>query len=236
MRNLRHGTRVVGGHERARLPRSPQKSHAQAIKTRWPKWHHRRRDQGRRGAGHAPHAGDLRGRAPSGRGRDGAPPHFALVVGGGGRAFNQFLAAVAGDPDGAPAGGTWQPLVVSFGYCIGFIMAVLSRQQLFTEITITAVLPVAAEVTWGNVVRMARLWAIVLAANLAGTLFAALFCTFTPGALGRHLQRNAGDQPRSVGLRLVGDGVPRDCRGLSDGRHGLADAGRGRMRNSTSSR
>ncbi len=75
---------------------------------------------------------------------------------------------------------SWQPLVVSFGYCIGFIMAVLSRQQLFTESTITAVLPVAAEVTWGNVVRMARLWAIVLAANLAGTLFAALFCTFTP--------------------------------------------------------
>jgi formate/nitrite transporter FocA (FNT family) len=59
-------------------------------------------------------------------------------------------------------------------------MAVLSRQQLFTEITITAVLPVAADVTWGNIVRMARLWAIVLAANLAGTLFAALFCTFTP--------------------------------------------------------
>ena len=27
---------------------------------------------------------------------------------------------------------------------------------------------------------MARLWAIVLAANLAGTLFAALFCTYTP--------------------------------------------------------
>ena len=74
----------------------------------------------------------------------------------------------------------WQPLVVSFGYCIGFIMAVLSRQQLFTESTITAVLPVAAEVTWGNIGRMARLWAIVLAANLAGTLFAALFCTFAP--------------------------------------------------------
>jgi formate-nitrite transporter family protein len=74
----------------------------------------------------------------------------------------------------------WQPLVVAFGYCIGFIMAVLSRQQLFTESTITAVLPVAADVTWGNIVRMARLWAIVLVANLAGTLFAAVFCTFTP--------------------------------------------------------
>ena len=75
---------------------------------------------------------------------------------------------------------SWQPLVVSFGYCIGFIMAVLSRQQLFTESTITAVLPVATDVTWSNILRMARLWAIVLAANLAGTLFAALFCTFTP--------------------------------------------------------
>src|SRR5215467_10583709 len=39
----------------------------------------------------------------------------------------------------------WEPLVASFGYCVGFIMAVLSRQQLFTESTITAVLPVAAE-------------------------------------------------------------------------------------------
>jgi formate/nitrite transporter FocA (FNT family) len=74
----------------------------------------------------------------------------------------------------------WQPLVVSFGYCIGFIMAVLSRQQLFTESTITAVLPVAADMTRRNIVGMARLWAIVLAANLAGTLFAALFCTFAP--------------------------------------------------------
>ena len=79
---------------------------------------------------------------------------------------------------------SWQPLVVSFGYCIGFIMAVLSRQQLFTESTITAVLPVAAEVTGSNVLRMTRLWAIVLAANLAGTLFAALFCTFTPAISG----------------------------------------------------
>jgi formate-nitrite transporter family protein len=75
---------------------------------------------------------------------------------------------------------SWQPLLTSFGYCVGFIMAVLSRQQLFTESTITAVLPVVAELTWRSIGRMARLWAIVLAANLAGTLFAALFCTYTP--------------------------------------------------------
>ena len=74
----------------------------------------------------------------------------------------------------------WRPLVTSFGYCIGFVMAVLSRQQLFTESTITAVLPLAKTFTVDNLGRTARLWAIVFAANLAGTLFAALFCAYTP--------------------------------------------------------
>ncbi len=74
----------------------------------------------------------------------------------------------------------WRPLVTSFGYCIGFVMAVLSRQQLFTESTITAVLPLAKDLTFENMGRTARLWAIVLAANLAGTLFAALFCAYSP--------------------------------------------------------
>ena len=74
----------------------------------------------------------------------------------------------------------WRPLVTSLGYSVGFIMAVMSRQQLFTESTITAVLPVASELTGVNVGKMARLWAIVLAANLVGTLFAAVFCTYTP--------------------------------------------------------
>src|SRR4249919_1799513 len=74
----------------------------------------------------------------------------------------------------------WRPLVASFGYCIGFVMAVLSRQQLFTESTITAVLPLAKNFTFDNLGRTARLWAIVLAANLAGTLFAALFCAYSP--------------------------------------------------------
>jgi formate/nitrite transporter FocA (FNT family) len=59
-------------------------------------------------------------------------------------------------------------------------MVVMSRQQLFTETTITAVLPVLAEFNGRNLGRLARMWAIVLTANFAGTLFAALFSTFTP--------------------------------------------------------
>ena len=74
----------------------------------------------------------------------------------------------------------WRVLIAGFGYSVGFVVVVLGRQQLFTESTITAVLPVLKELTPHNVWRMARLWAIVLTANLAGTLFAALFCTYFP--------------------------------------------------------
>jgi formate-nitrite transporter family protein len=74
----------------------------------------------------------------------------------------------------------WRPLVRNLGYPVGFIMVVLARQQLFTENTITVVLPVIAEPTARRFWRAGRMWAIVLAANLAGTLFAAIFCTFTP--------------------------------------------------------
>ena len=74
----------------------------------------------------------------------------------------------------------WRNLVTSLGYPVGFLMVVLSRQQLFTENTITVVLPVMAEPTPAQFWRGARMWGIVLAANLVGTLFAALFCTWAP--------------------------------------------------------
>lgn len=74
----------------------------------------------------------------------------------------------------------WAPLVASVGYSVGFLMAVLGRQQLFTESTITVVLPVLKDFTGKNLFNLARLWTIVLVANLVGTLFAAAFWRFTP--------------------------------------------------------
>jgi formate-nitrite transporter family protein len=74
----------------------------------------------------------------------------------------------------------WRPLVSGFGYSVGFLIVVLARQQLFTENTVTVVLPVMAEFTLANVRRLVRMWAIVFAANMAGTFVAALFCTLTP--------------------------------------------------------
>ncbi|MBS0245760.1 MAG: formate/nitrite transporter family protein [Proteobacteria bacterium] len=74
----------------------------------------------------------------------------------------------------------WRPLVADLGYSVGFLMVIMARQQLFTESTITVVLPVLKDLSPAMLWRMGRLWAIVLAANLVGTLFAALFCSFTP--------------------------------------------------------
>jgi formate/nitrite transporter FocA (FNT family) len=74
----------------------------------------------------------------------------------------------------------WRPLVAGLGYTVGFLIAVLARHQLFTENTITAVLPVAADLSWLNLGRMGRLWGVVLIANFAGTLIAGLFFSFAP--------------------------------------------------------
>jgi formate/nitrite transporter FocA (FNT family) len=74
----------------------------------------------------------------------------------------------------------WRPLVTGFGYSTGFLMVVLSRQQLFTENTITVVLPVMANPTMKQLWQLARMWAIVFLANMVGTLCAALFCVLTP--------------------------------------------------------
>ena len=69
----------------------------------------------------------------------------------------------------------WRPLVDSLGYTVGFIITVLGRQQLFTESTLTAVLPVLVKRDMATLFALLRFWAIVLAANLVGTfLFAAL--------------------------------------------------------------
>src|SRR5262245_46019295 len=38
----------------------------------------------------------------------------------------------------------WRPLIASMGYPIGFLIVILGRQQLVTEITITPILPLCA--------------------------------------------------------------------------------------------
>lgn len=69
---------------------------------------------------------------------------------------------------------SWHPMISKFGYCVGFIIVVLGRQQLFTENTLTAVLPFLTDKQWSTFFQVARLWFTVLLANLIGALIFAL--------------------------------------------------------------
>ena len=64
-------------------------------------------------------------------------------------------------------------VIASFGYCAGFLAVILARQQLFTENTLTAVLPIMTKPTLSNFGRLLRLWSVVLVGNLCGTLLVA---------------------------------------------------------------
>ena len=61
-------------------------------------------------------------------------------------------------------------LIASAGYSLGFVIVVLGRQELFTESTLTAVLPLLVRRDWRTWLSLLRFWAIVLVANLLGTL------------------------------------------------------------------
>ncbi|WP_082453896.1 formate/nitrite transporter family protein [Sphingomonas sp. Leaf62] len=84
--------------------------------------------------------------------------------------------------DTAVPDGPWTPLLQALGYSLGFVVVILGRMQLFTESTLSAVLPLATEPTGRNLLRTLRLWAIVLAANLVGTFAFAGFAML--GGLG----------------------------------------------------
>ena len=67
----------------------------------------------------------------------------------------------------------WRPLVVALGYPVGFIMVILGRQQLFTENTLTVMLPLLRKRDRATLLNVARLWLVVLAANIVGTIIIA---------------------------------------------------------------
>ncbi|KQS49434.1 MULTISPECIES: formate/nitrite transporter family protein [unclassified Sphingomonas] len=63
----------------------------------------------------------------------------------------------------------WRTIIVSLGYPIGFLVVILGRMQLFTESTISAMLPLVTKPSGWALKRTLRLWGVVLLANLIGT-------------------------------------------------------------------
>jgi len=93
------------------------------------------------------------------------------------------------------------PVIADLGYSVGFLMVILARQQLFTENTLTVVLPITAQKDWrAGIWRVLRLWGIVLAGNVVGCFFFAAFLAYsgvfapeTQAAItdiGKHLMAN----------------------------------------------
>jgi len=69
----------------------------------------------------------------------------------------------------------WRPLITKLGYPVGFLMVTLGSQELFTENTLTPIVPLLVEKSRAKLNAVAKLWGATLFANLIGTLiFAAV--------------------------------------------------------------
>ncbi len=101
----------------------------------------------------------------------------------------------------------WRELVSAFGYTTGFVFVTMGRQQLFTETTLTVMLPVLHK-THG-MADVLRYWGIVFAANIAATLLFAAAATipglFQPDTLGAFTDLGVkAAEPGFVGVLIKG--------------------------------
>ena len=94
-----------------------------------------------------------------------------LALSGLGAGLNVSFSAVALGVVGALSGGVG--LLAYAAYPIGFIFVMMSRQQLFTTNTVTPVV-VVLDKDKGELSNMLRLWGILFATNILGTLAFAL--------------------------------------------------------------
>ena len=105
---------------------------------------------------------------------------------------------------GAPVGDVVAPI----GYSVGFLIAVLGKQQLFTETTITATLPILHRPNLPDLGRLARMWAAVLVTNLVGTI-AFSWLISRPGFVTPEVARTMTEVARSAFSESFGLGVLR---------------------------
>lgn len=85
-------------------------------------------------------------------------------------------------------------LLENLGYTFGFIIVIMARQQLFTENTVTAVLPVMQKPTMSNVGLLMRLWGVVLWVIFSGLVLLRghlNICLSSMKKLAMHLSKSA---------------------------------------------
>lgn len=101
----------------------------------------------------------------------------------------------------------WQPLIVRLGYTVGFLIVVLGRQQLFTENTLTPILPLLAHKNRHTLIQVLRLWIVVLVSNLIGAYLFAWVLTHTqvvePNVQQSLAALSAESMPGAFGVTLL---------------------------------
>jgi len=73
----------------------------------------------------------------------------------------------------------WRPLVTKLGYPVGFLIITLGSQQLFTENTITPIVPLLVSYTTQKLKKILALQGVALWGNLFGALLFAAALAFT---------------------------------------------------------
>jgi formate-nitrite transporter family protein len=101
---------------------------------------------------------------------------WSAIAAGGSMSFSMITMGVlqAHLPDSP-----WRHLVGAWGYTLGFLIVILGRQQLFTENTLTPLLPMFYEPKAARLANIARLWAVVLIGNLIAACAAGALIAFS---------------------------------------------------------
>jgi len=74
----------------------------------------------------------------------------------------------------------WAPLITKLGYPVGFLITIVGKQQLFTENTLTPIIPLMHSPSRAIAGKLLKLWASVFLANMAGAHLIAWFLGSTP--------------------------------------------------------
>ncbi len=80
--------------------------------------------------------------------------------------FSCLAAAFAAEVAPAP----YQHVAASAAYPLGFIFVIMARSELFTENTLVPVIPLLERRDWDTFTNVVRMWVLLLAGNLVGTL------------------------------------------------------------------
>jgi formate/nitrite transporter FocA (FNT family) len=107
----------------------------------------------------------------------------------------------------------WRHLVAALGYTVGFLIVILGRQQLFTETTLTALIPALTQRDARTFGETFRVWGVVLVCNLLGSALIGLALARTPlmphetiAAMDALAQAALARPPLAMGIAAIGAG------------------------------